>query len=188
MLIPKHIQKIYKASTCLYTKEQIETALDRMAKEICLELEDTNPILLCVMIGGLVLTGNLLLRLDFPLTLNYIHATRYQGKLTGEALEWKAKPNLDLKNRTVLLLDDILDGGLTLAAAKKYCEAQGAVRINTAVLLDKLNARLPDGIKQADFTALSIEDGYVFGYGMDYEEYLRNAPGIFIAPTDIHSI
>ena len=78
------------------------------------------------------------------------------------------------------MLDDILDGGLTLASAVDYCKAQGAREVNSAVLLDKLGARVSGGLTHADFTALTFENGYVFGYGLDYKEYLRNAPGIFV--------
>ena len=82
MLIPEHIREVYQASTCLYSKAQIELALDQIAEQIHEKLEHTNPVLLCVMVGGLVLTGNLLLRLDFPLELDYLHATRYHDDVS----------------------------------------------------------------------------------------------------------
>jgi len=88
-----------------------------------------------------------------------------------------------LKDRAVLIVDDILDGGLTLSAIVDYCRAQGARSVLTAVLVDKLNARLPDGLHSADFCGLHVDNHYVFGYGMDYKGYLRNAPGIYmVAP------
>ena len=97
MSIPANIQAVYKQAICLYTRQQIETELDRLAFEIHEKLQDKNPLILCVMIGGLVLTGNILPRLDFPLELDYIHATRYRGSLTGHDLQWKAKPATSLK-------------------------------------------------------------------------------------------
>ena len=183
MQIPNDIQKVYEKANCLYTNTEIEQALDRMAMEIHKQLADKNPVLLCVMVGGLVLMGNLLPRLDFPLEVDYIHATRYKGQLCGSDLVWKAKPNTHLAGRTVLVVDDILDAGITLAAILGYCWSERAKKVYSAVLVDKTTTREPDGLAQADFTGLMVEDGYVFGYGMDYKEYLRNAPGIYeVAP------
>lgn len=184
MSIPQHIKEVYAKATCLHTKQEIETELDRIAQEIHAKLADRNPLFLCVMVGGLVLTGNLLPRLDFPLELDYVHATRYQSGTRGGELSWKAKPRTDFSGRTILIIDDILDAGITLSAIAEYCREQGAEEIYTAVLLDKREARLPDGIQTADFTGLVIPNAYVFGYGMDYKEYLRNAPGIFVVADE----
>ena len=184
MEIPRNIQKIYDQSECLYTREAVESALDRMATDIHSALADKNPLLLCVMIGGLVPTGNLLPRLDFPLELHYVHATRYQGETRGSELHWKVRPDFKLDDRTVLIIDDILDGGLTLSAIVDHCRHQGAREVYTAVLVDKQGVRLPNGLPHADFVGLEVDDRYVFGYGMDYKEYLRNAPGIFVVPKE----
>ncbi|MBB71972.1 MAG: hypoxanthine-guanine phosphoribosyltransferase [Legionellales bacterium] len=185
MDIPKQIRDVYERSSCLYTKEQVEQALDSMGDAIHNRLADENPILLCVMIGGMVATGNLLPRLDFPLELHYVHATRYRGEIRGGELNWKATPTFDIKDRTVLIVDDILDGGVTLSAIIDYCREAGAKDVLTAVLVDKHHEREEGGLESADFTGLTVDDRYIFGYGMDYKEYLRNAPGIFVvAPED----
>lgn len=185
MHLPEHIQAVYKRSTCLFTKEQVESALDKMANEMNIKLANKNPILLCVMIGGLVPVGNLLPRLDFPMELHYVHATRYQGEIRGGDLHWKASPSFSIDNRVVVIVDDILDGGLTLAAIIDYCQAHGASEIYSAVLVDKHHVREQGGTAVADFTGLTVDDHYIFGYGMDYHEYLRNAPGIFVVdPQD----
>lgn len=184
MTIPSLIKDVYARSSCLYTTEEVEAALDRMAMEIHKKLEDTNPVVLCVMIGGLVPLGNLLIRLDFPLEVDYVHATRYQGDITGGDLHWKVKPSVDMKDRTVLVVDDILDGGITLAAIMDYVKASGAKEVYSAVLVDKHHKRVENGLEKADFVGLEVDDHYVFGYGMDYNEYLRNAPGIFVVHPD----
>lgn len=184
MSIPKSIQDVSSKATCLHTKQEIEKELDRMSVEIHDRLQNSNPVFLCVMIGGLVLTGNLLPRLDFPLELNYVHATRYRGETRGGELNWIAKPTASLKDRTVLIIDDILDGGLTLAAIVDFCKKEGAKEVLTAVLLDKRETRIAGGTPVADFTGLIIPDGFVYGYGMDYNEYLRNAPGIFVVAEE----
>jgi hypoxanthine phosphoribosyltransferase len=185
MTIPEKIKKVYENSTCLYTTKEVEAALDRMAIKIHQQLQDKNPIILCVMIGGLVPLGNLLPRLDFPLEVDYVHATRYCGEISGGDLHWKVRPSLNLTGRTVLIVDDILDGGVTLAAILDEVKALGAAEVYTAVLVDKHHKRLENGLKHANFVGLEVDDHYIFGYGMDYNEYLRNAPGIFVvAPED----
>ena len=184
MTIPSKIKEVYAQSKRLYSTLEIEAALDQMAKQIHQTLGDKNPVILCVMVGGLVPMGNLLLRLDFPLEVDYVHATRYQGELTGGTLHWKVKPKTSLAGRTVLVVDDILDGGLTLAAILTEIKAMGALNVYSAVLVDKYQKRVENGLKNADFVGLQVEDHYIFGYGMDYNEYLRNAPGIFIVAPE----
>lgn len=184
MSIPHRIEEIYKKATCLYSKQEIDLALDDMADAIHTKLENSNPVLLCVMIGSLIPAGNLLPRLDFPLELDYVHATRYQGATTGGELEWLVKPRTSLRDRTVLIIEDILDGGLTLTAIVNYCREQGAREVFTAVLLDKQATRVAGGLPKADFTGISMQDGFVFGYGMDYQGYLRNAPGIYVVAPE----
>ncbi len=185
MTIPNKIQTVYKRSSCLYTTEEVETALDRMAVDIRQVLHDKNPVIICVMIGGLVPMGNLLPRLDFPLEVDYVHATRYRGEISGGELHWKVRPTSNLQGRTVLVVDDILDGGVTLAAILAEIKTMGAAQVYSAVLVDKHHKRVDNGLEKADFVGLRVDDHYIFGYGMDYKEYLRNAPGIFIvAPED----
>jgi len=179
MSIPEHIFHVYETATCLYNKQQVEEALDNMAQAIHNELENSNPLFLCVMVGGLIPAGNLLSRIDFPLELDYVHTSRYKRKTQGGILEWKNKPSTPMQDRTVLVLDDILDGGVTMQEIVNYCYQQSAKKVYTAVLLDKVKGRLPRGLAQADFTGLVVDDGFIFGYGMDYKDYLRNAPGIY---------
>ena len=184
MQLPMKIKKVYEKATCLYTKQEIEDALDKMAVEIEAKLEHENPVLLCVMIGSLIPAGNLLPRLNFHLEIDYVHATRYNGAIHGGELKWLVRPRVSLQNRSVLIIDDILDGGITLSALTDFCKQQGAKEVYTSVLLDKKQTRLPGGLAKADFTGITIEDGYVFGYGMDYEGYLRNAPGIYVVAPE----
>ena len=183
MSIPEKITQVYEKSTCLYTAKEVEAALDRMAINIHNAVNDKNPIILCVMIGGMIPTGSLLPRLDFPLEVDYVHATRYRGEIRGGELVWLVKPRVNLEGRTVVIVDDILDGGITLKGIIDYVQEQNAKEVLTAVLVDKYRKRVKNGLQKADFVGLQIEDHYIFGYGMDYNEYLRNAPGIYmVAP------
>jgi hypoxanthine phosphoribosyltransferase len=186
MSIPARIQQVEKNATQLFTKEEVETKLDAMAQAISKQLSESNPVVLCVLIGGLIPAGNLLPRLDFPLELDYIHATRYTNNTVGkDQVNWIAKPRVSLKGRNVLIIEDILDGGLTLAAIVEYCHQQEAKSVCTAVMLDKQKAkRALGGTDKADFAAITMESGFVFGYGMDYDGYLRNAPGIYVVAPE----
>lgn len=177
--LPQDIQQILDKAECLYTREEVESALDHMAKNISRDLEKKNPILLCVVIGGIVPLGNLLPRLEFPLEVDYIHVTRYRGETKGGGVHWKAEPDANLSGRTVLIVDDILDGGITLKEIVNHCKEKGAKEVYTAVLVDKTEARLEEGLQKADYVGLPVVNRYLFGYGLDYKEYLRNAPGIY---------
>ena len=178
------IRKIALKSKLLYTKNQVEAAIDEMAFKIESVLSGSNPLCLTVMVGGMVVTGSLLRRLHFPLELDYIHATRYKGEIKASEMTWKAYPSASIKDRIVLLIDDIFDGGLTISAIKKYCLEQGASKVYVAVLINKIKEREEGVIDEVDFSALEIEDRFIYGYGMDYQEYLRNAPGIFAVPRE----
>ncbi len=163
----------------LVPKSEVEAAITRMALEITDQLNGSDPILLCIMNGGLIFTGQLLTKLVFPLELDYIHATRYGHDINGANLHWSVKTQLDLKGRTVLLLDDILDEGFTLAAIADHCRRQGAADVFMAVLIEKLHLRKVTPGMRADFTGIEVGDRFLFGYGLDYKGYWRNAPGIY---------
>ncbi|OGT53441.1 MAG: hypoxanthine-guanine phosphoribosyltransferase [Gammaproteobacteria bacterium RIFCSPHIGHO2_12_FULL_42_13] len=178
-VLPDEIRNVFSRSKCLFSKPEVETALDQMAQKMNHSLADKNPIFLCVVIGGIVPMGSLLPRLDFPLEVDYIHATRYRNTTTGREVTWKVKPQAALKNRTVVIVDDILDGGITMAEIVQYCREQAPREILTAVLVEKNNSRINGGLPNADFHGLRVDNHYVFGYGMDYKGYLRNAPGIY---------
>jgi hypoxanthine phosphoribosyltransferase len=176
---PHKIEAVLEAAECIYTLSDVENALDKMAEDITHKLKATNPLVLCVMIGALIPTGHLLTRLSFPLEVDYIHATRYRGTTRGGDLHWLVEPRNSLKDRTVLIVDDIMDGGLTLAAIMDYCKQAGAKAVHTAVLVNKQRIREPGVNFEPDFSALKTEDRYLVGFGLDYEEYLRNVPGIY---------
>ncbi|HDZ55941.1 MAG TPA: hypoxanthine-guanine phosphoribosyltransferase [Pseudomonas xinjiangensis] len=175
----EHIKQVMAEADCLFTEAEVQAAMNKMAAEMNEALADRNPIVYSVMNGGLIIAGQLATRLDFPLELGYLHATRYRNKLTGGELFWKARAENSLADRTVLILDDILDEGHTLAAIVEYCRDAGASEVLTAVLLDKKHDRKAYPGMRADFTGMEVEDRYIFGFGLDYKGYWRNAPGIF---------
>jgi hypoxanthine phosphoribosyltransferase len=179
MITQKEAADILVTADLLYSTEQIEQALDRLALEITGRLSGEDPIVLSVLNGALIPTGHLLTRLNFPLRQDYVHTTRYRGSTSGAELEWIGQPSTSLKGEAVLIVDDILDEGITLAAIVQACRDAGARAVFTVVLVEKRHDR-SNGYK-ADFVGLRVEDRYVFGFGMDYKGYLRNLPAIYAA-------
>lgn len=182
---PKFIQEVFDSATLLMSKDDIMAAFDKMAAEATPVLKDKNPVLLCVMNGGLMTMSELAMRLNFPLQMDYLHATRYDGETSGgRKVFWRREPSVDLTGRCVVIVDDILDGGITLKAIKEFCQSEGAAEIYSAVMLDKPDARDEHGEAHADFVGAEIGNEYVFGFGLDYKEYLRNVPGIYVVHPD----
>ncbi len=173
------IRRIRAEADCLVTPEAIDSAIDRLAGEITRELADTDPLVFVVMNGGLIFSGRLLPKLPFPLETSYLHATRYGDRTCGQRLEWRAEPAQPVHGRTVLVLDDILDEGHTLHAILDHLRGEGATRVLSGVLVHKLHERKAVPGMRADFTGVDVADRFLFGCGMDYKGYWRNAPGIY---------
>ncbi|MFZ5756124.1 MAG: hypoxanthine-guanine phosphoribosyltransferase [Pseudomonadota bacterium] len=175
----EHLQQVFAEADCLADEATVERAIARVATDITRDLGDKLPVLLCVVKGGIVFGGKLLTCLHFPLDFDYVHATRYNNTTEGSGLTWKVPPSMPLAGRHVLVVDDILDVGATLDAIVAACRQQGAASVHTAVLVDKRHDRKARPGMRADYTGLEIADRYLFGYGMDYQGYWRNAPGIY---------
>ena len=155
---------------------EVRAAIDRVAGEIQAQFADRYPLVLVVMGGAVVFAGQLLPLLRMPMDLDYIHATRYGVATKGGGIDWKVAPPVGVKGRAVLVLDDILDGGQTMASIRDRLLELGAKSFHCAVLVEKmLKVKKPIA---ADFVGLRIPDRFVFGCGMDAKGYWRNLPEI----------
>ncbi len=167
----------------VYDNATIISALDELAAKLNKKLEHKNPIVLTVMQGGLIFAGHIIPKLQCMLDIDYIHATRYNNKTSGGDMTWKAYPASTLKERTILILDDILDEGHTLQSIIQYCQSQGAKEVLSAVLVKKNHERcvVHECLDQAltDNIALTVDDNYVFGFGMDYNGQYRQLDAIY---------
>ena len=177
-MTPEEVKGVQSRARLLHPKAEVEAVLDRMADEIREEMEGLCPILMCIMHGGLITTAGLASRLSFPLQFDYLHATRYRENTSGADLQWRVRPSLDLADRVVLLIADIFDEGHTLKQVRDHCFKENCRKVYSAVLIDKQHDRKVQDFA-VDFVGLSVEDFYLYGYGMDYKGFLRNAPGIY---------
>jgi hypoxanthine phosphoribosyltransferase len=134
------------------------------------------PLVLGVMGGAVVFTGQLLPQLDFALEFDYLHVSRYDDGEAGGA-KWKVVPRQSVAGRTIVLLDDILDEGETLAQVKARLLEMGAAEVVIAVFADKAHK----GAKpvNADIVGVNIPNRFVVGFGMDVEGFWRNLPGLW---------
>ena len=154
----------------------VKAAIRRLAGEIETEYRERYPLLLAVMGGAVVFAGQLLPRLRLPLDFDFIHVSRYGSATQGGGVEWRVAPPPSVRGREVLVIDDILDGGHTMAAIRERLLALGAASFRCAVLVEKQLAQ-PKPIA-ADFVGLRIPDRFVFGCGMDAKGFWRNLPEI----------
>lgn len=177
MLDAEEARAILETADLIHSAQAVEAALARVAGEIGERLGKSHPVLLAVMGGAVVFAGNLLPRLNFPIEFDYVHATRYGADTSGGTLRWISAPRLPLQGRTVLVVDDILDEGVTLKAIRDHILELGASACLTAVFADKATGR--EKPIAADFVGLTLPDRYVFGYGMDVRGAWRNLPAIY---------
>ena len=173
----QYAKDILASAEILFSAEEVSKAVSRVAQEITEKLGDTTPLLLCVMTGGVPFAADLMSQLDFPLEFDYLHVTRYGQETAGGALSWRSAPWTSVKDRTVIVLDDILDEGVTLAAIVDRVTELGAKACYTAVATDKQNGKQKP--LKADFVALSVPDRFLFGYGMDVRGMWRNLSAIY---------
>ena len=170
-------ETILENADVLLDAEAVSACYDRLATAITNDLYDRDPVIICVMLGGLHTTAEITKRLNFPFELDYLQASRYRGETSGGELVWKVSPSVSLADRHVLVIDDILDEGHTLANILVSLKQQNPAAIATAVLVDKQHNRREPSIK-ADYVGVELEDRYLIGCGMDYRNYFRQLPYI----------
>lgn len=171
--------RVRTEADCLHEAAAVQRAFDRLASRVERDYAHKNPLVLCVMNGGLYPTAEITRRLDLPFEQDYLHATRYRGATAGGGLVWKRQPQAQsIAGREVLVIDDILDEGHTLVAIRRALMEFCPASLRVAVLAEKLHdRRAPDA--HAEYIGLPVADRYVFGCGMDYKEYWRQLPAIY---------
>ncbi|MEQ1772184.1 MAG: hypoxanthine-guanine phosphoribosyltransferase [Burkholderiales bacterium] len=174
---PLRACEILKRSEEICPAAQVNAAVSRVAHQICAALADTNPLVIVVMRGAVVFAGQLLPQLTFPLHVDSIDATRYSDGTCGGEIIFRAMPVSEVAGRTVLLVDDILDEGITLKAIRDKLLLMNAHKVVIAVFADKQTGKAKPLI--ANFVGVTLPNRYVFGFGMDIHGYWRNLPSIY---------
>ena len=171
------IQALIRKSSVIYSEIEIKTAIQNIADQVNQTIKTDDLYVLCVMNGALIFAGQLLPRLEKNIQYSYIHATRYAASLTGGPIHWLVKPPIDIEGKTVLILDDILDEGITLREIAATCLAMKAKAIYTAVLFDKEITKEKSYFP--NFIGLKVPNRFVFGYGLDCKGLGRNLPHLY---------
>ena len=176
-----------RARTLLDNAEELfdQSAVDTAVRQVAATLNErfgnpddaAFPLVLGVMGGAVVFTGQLLPQLTFPLEFDYIHVSRYGDDDQGGRVVWKVIPRPNVAGRTIIVLDDILDEGETLAQVKQRLLDMGAAEVIITVFADKAIKRSKP--VKADIVGLNIPDKFVVGFGMDVYGYWRNLPGLW---------
>ena len=179
----KNALTIHQSSRLLFKQTEIDHGIEQMALDMSKKISGSFPLVLCVMNGGLYLTGQLMRHWQFPLTLDYVHATRYRLSTLGSDVVWKAYPQNEIKDRHVVIVDDIFDQGFTLEDIKRYCLKQGAKSVTNCFLIRKSHNRRKADI-DADYAALECGDLYIYGNGMDLKSHFRNLKDIYALSDD----
>jgi hypoxanthine phosphoribosyltransferase len=174
---PQEARELLAEADLLCSAEKSTLAVRRVADEITTRLQDANPLVLAVMGGAVIFTGQLLPLLTFPMDFDYLHATRYGDLIAGGELSWIVQPRANVRGRIVLVVDDILDEGLTLAAIRDHLQQQGAAEVLTAVFAEKELGR--EKPISADFVGIRLPNRFVFGFGMDVKGAWRNLPAVY---------
>lgn len=182
MLNREQAQRILDDAEEIIPAVEVNHAVRRVAAEIRVALADKHPLVLSVMGGAVVFTGQLLPLLDFPIDFDTIHVTRYGNETHGAELTWTLMPRQNVHGRCVLVVDDILDEGHTLAAIRAMVLQLGATEVYSAVFADKAIGRAKP--IQADFVGLSVPNRFVFGFGMDVSGAWRNLPALYAVRTE----
>lgn len=178
---PQDAKKLLADSEVLFTVEEVNAATSRVAKEINRDFSDQHPLILSVMGGAVVFSGQLLPQLDFPLDFDIVQVSRYGEKTVGSQLNWRVAPRDNIVGRNVIILDDILDEGITLAAIVDLVKRNGAKTVACAVFCvkdygEEINSKKP---LKADYVGISVPNRFIFGYGMDVSGAWRNLPAIY---------
>ena len=173
-------------SELIFEAAAVQQAVDKVAQQLNERFDNNDgepfPLVLGVMGGAVVFCGQLLPRLTFPLEFDYMHVTRYGSKDQGGKIEWKVIPRSNVEGRVVVVLDDILDEGETLAHVKERLLEMGAAEVVLAVFADKAIGKAKP--VTADYIGLTLPNKFVVGYGMDAYGYWRNLAEIRAIKTE----
>lgn len=169
----------------LYTEEMLKDAVTKLGRQISEDYKDKNLFMVSVLKGSLVFMADLMRAIDVPCSIDFLSVSSY-GSGTKTSGEVRVIKDLDcpLENKDLLIVEDILDSGVTLSYLKKTLAARNPRSIKICTLLDKPDRRKTDIV--ADYRCFVIPDAFIVGYGLDYDEQYRNLPYVGILKPDVY--
>lgn len=169
----------------LFSKEDIQAATDRLAKQLSDEYRDKRPLIISVLTGAVLFTVDMIEKMDIMAQLDFIDISTYYGgaQSTGK-LTLIHDLTTDVKGRNVLIMEDIVDSGHTLKFLVNLLKERGAKSIKTATMMDKPEGRQYD--VTVDYYGVRVPNEFLVGYGLDYKGYYRNLPYIGILKPSVY--
>lgn len=174
----KNITILDKEFTLYLSKQQIEDKISEIAKELTTRLADKNPLFLCILNGSFMFAADIMKNVNIPAEISFIKLASYEGTSSTGKISELIGLNKDIKGRTVVIIEDIIDSGLTMQHLLETLKEKDPESIIVTSLLVK-----PDNLKvdlDIDYCAFSIPDKFIIGYGLDYNGYGRNYPNIYV--------
>lgn len=169
----------------LISEEDIQAKVKEMAQKITEDYKGLEPIFVGVLKGCFIFMADLMRYIDVDCTMDFMAVSSYQGTTSTGAVKINKDLSKDIKGRHVIIVEDILDSGVTLNYLKNYLMVREPASIKIATLLDKPERRKADIV--ADYSCFEVPDAFVIGYGLDYEEKYRNLPYIGILKPEVYS-
>jgi hypoxanthine phosphoribosyltransferase len=165
------------AQTTLFTREQIDRRVSELAAQITADLAGTEIIALCVLKGAMFFCADLVRQMDTDVALDFIQISSYGNqKFSSGVVTILKEPQMDMRGKSVLIVEDIIDSGLSIREVNNYIESRGAATVKVAAFLDKPKARKVPFTP--DYVGFSIDPQFVIGYGLDFAEKYRNIPEV----------
>jgi hypoxanthine phosphoribosyltransferase len=171
----------------LYSEEIIQQKVQELGAIISSDYEGRNPLVICVLKGAFIFMADLSKNITIPIELDFMAVSSY-GNSTRSSGEVKIIKDLDasVEGRDVLIVEDIIDSGLTLSYLIDVLERRNALSVNVVALFDKPGRRTAADLN-ADYTGFTIPDAFVVGYGLDYAEKYRNLPYVGVLKPEVYS-
>lgn len=174
------IQQVY------FSQEQLQAKVKELAAQLTEDYRDKNPIFIGVMKGVVLFFSDVIRNVDTPCEMDLMWISSYKGTGSSGNIVVRADVSADLKDRHVVILEDIFDTGRSLSFVYQHLLAKEPASLKICTLLDKPQARLPGIDLKADYVGFEIPNAFVVGYGLDYNEYYRNLPYIGILKPEVY--
>ena len=169
----------------LISKDEIESRVAEMGRRITADFRDKDPIFGGVLKGCFIFMADLMRHVDIKCTMDFMAVSSYSGTSSTGAVKITKDLSEDIEGRHVIIVEDILDSGVTLSYLKQYLMVRRPASITIATLMDKPARRKAD--VYADYSCFEVPDAFVVGYGLDYNEHYRNLPYIGVLRPEVYS-